>query len=215
LRSKFGVLLAVLVAVSCTALAYKLWPKVFGSRTVLEEEDEADVDFPTVVRVKGGMLEVATVRGRKNFGGATDPTVLGIPIPYCRERAGWNVNYSVTYRIRLRERWPIRYRSVGIGEIYAQVPELEPSLPVAIDTSSLVRSASEKCWFMLPMNTRDRVLKRMSADLRSLAQSDRTKRFAREKARQTVTEFLRTWALNQTDPRVSPGAKIHVFFPGE
>ena len=211
---KILIWLIVLVAPLVLALVFwVLWPKAFSSRIIGEDEKSADVDFPIVLRVKGGMLEVASVTGKRYFGGATDPVIFGIPIPYCREKSGWHASYKITYRLRLGERWQIRYRQ---GELLAKVPELEPSLPVAFDSSSLGASGSEKCWFMLPMQTKDRVLRRISADLRKSAQSQRTKRFAREDARTTVIEYLRTWEVNHGKAAgIASDAKIRVFFPGE
>lgn len=188
-------------------------PTLIGSKDVAEEGQSADIDFPVVLRVKGGMLEVASIKGRKAFPKATDHTLLGQSIPYCREKASWEVPYKITYRLKLGTQWPLRYRN---GTLYARVPELEPSLPVAIDTEKLTRGAEESCWFLPNLGTRERALKSITPQLNAIARSGSAKKHAREAARQTVIEFLRTWAFNQRDyPKLSPGAKIVVMFPGE
>ena len=69
---------------------------------------------------------------------------------------------------------------------------------------------------MVDLGTRDRVLRRISGDLKVLAERPETKRFAREAARKTMGEFLRTWAFNQKDyPSVPIDAELRILFPGE
>jgi hypothetical protein len=188
--------------------------RILGStRDVPEESVSANLDFPVVVPVKGGMLEVASVTGTRSIPRATDPEILGQALSFCREKASWSVPYKITYRLKLGEKWPLRYRN---GTLYARVPELEPSLPVAFDTRRTREGASESCWFIPDLGTRKRAFKAISPELAKLAQSPETKKFAREAARKTVIEFLRTWALNQKQyPEVDPDAEIRVFFPGE
>jgi hypothetical protein len=191
----------------------RLMPEIFDTEDVPDEGRSADVDFPVVLRIKGGMLEVASVSGTRAFPKSTDPQILGHSIPYCREKAVWTAPYKITYRLKLGERWPLRYKN---ETLFARVPELDPSLPVAIDTEKLVEGPQESCWFALDMGTRDRALKSISPQLSELAKSRKTKDFAREKARQTVVEFLRTWAFNQKEyANLPPDAKIVVIFPGE
>lgn len=207
----FGVIV-VLLLLLVVALLGSDYGNLVGSEDA-GEASSAEVDFPVVVAVKGGMLEVAQVKGRRSFPKSTDPVVLGKSIPFCREKASWTVPYAITYRLKLEERWTLRYRN---GTLFAQVPELEPALPVAIDTTRLEDGAEESCWFVPDLGTRDRALRSIGPDLARVAKEDRTKRFARERARQTVREFLRTWTLNQGDyDRVAPDADIRVIFPGE
>lgn len=186
---------------------------VVGSRDVGAEGVSADEDFPVVVGVKGGMLEVAHVTGRKSIPRSTDPVILGQSISYCREKASWSVPYKITYRLKLEERWTIRYRK---GTLYAKVPELEPAFPVAFDTRHTQKGATQSCWFLPDLGTRDRAFKAISPDLAKVATSVASKKFARETARQTVSEFLRNWAFNQKDyTEVTPDTPIRVIFPGE
>ncbi|MCX7285025.1 MAG: hypothetical protein NTX28_13425 [Novosphingobium sp.] len=121
--------------------------------------------------------------------------------------------YKITYRVRVGERWTV---SIYQGRLIAKVPELEPSLPVAIDTARLKRGATEKCWFVPEMGAKDRALKSISPELAKLANNDRTKDFVRSEARKTIAEFLRVWALEQKAyPGLAPDAPITVIFPGE
>ncbi|WP_143737026.1 hypothetical protein [Erythrobacter tepidarius] len=209
-----------IVAIAAILLAFLLFrlkepdfPSLLGKEDVPEEGIPADVDFPVAVEVKGGMLEVAYVTGRKVFPKSQDPEILGKSVSYCREKASWIAPYKITYRLRLGERWPIRYRN---GTLIARVPELEPSLPVAIDSKGLTEGAGESCWFFPDLGTRQKALKSISPALARIANSSKTKDFAREKARKTVTQFLRTWAFNQDQySEISPDTKIVVIFPGE
>jgi hypothetical protein len=188
-------------------------PSLFSSKPASESEQSADVDMPIVVRVKGGMLEVASIKGKRHFSGASDPTIFGNALPFCREQAGWNAAYKIIYRVRLGEKWEIRYKD---KKLFARVPELQPSLPVAIDTNTLSFTGQNKCWFMMDLGTRERVLRRISRDLEKLAHQSASKDFARQAARETVTEFLRTWAFNQKEyPNVDPDTPIKLVFSGD
>lgn len=177
------------------------------------ESSAADTDIPVVARIKGGMLEVASVSGTKHFSEQTSPAILGKALPFCKETSGINAAYKITYRIRLKDKWQMRFHD---GELIARVPDLVPSLPVAIDTASLAKTGTDGCWFMLDLGTQNKVLKRISRNLKTRAIDPRTKIFAREAARKTVTEFLRTWAFSQKDyPELAPDAPIKILFPGE
>lgn len=210
----------VLVLIICVAAFYvlpstfsKLLPDLIGSQDVPDEGHSSNLDFPVVIRVDGGMLEVASVTGQRVFPKATDPAILGKAIPYCREKASWAAPYKITYRLRLGERWPLRYYD---GTLIARVPELEPALPVAFDSSQLRKGAEESCWFIPDQGTRDRALRSISPALEAMANDPNTKNFARESARKSVTEFLRAWAFNQTVyGNLPPDTKIKVMFPGE
>jgi hypothetical protein len=205
-----------LTAVGIVAASF-IWtnyfPRFFTSNPITSEERSADSAFPVVIRIKGGMLEVASVTNKRYFSGSTDPEFFGYPLSMCRETAGWYASYKITYRVRLGEKWQVRYDN---NRIIARVPELEPSLPVAIDTNSLAKGGTDKCWIMSDLGTKDRVLRRISADLRKQAEDPKTKFFARESAKKTIREFLRTWAFNQRDyPNVAADSDIRVIFPGE
>lgn len=206
----------VVCAVALWAGVYSIkgvWPEVFGSEDIPEEGRSVDTDFPVVIRVKGGMLEVASVTGTRSFPKATDPEIIGKSIPFCREKASWSAPYKITYRLKLGERWQLRYYD---GTLIARVPDLEPSLPVAFDSAKLKKGAEESCFFIPDLGTRDRALKSISPELEKLARDQKTKAFARESARQTVVEFLRNWAFNQTAyGDLPPDTKIKVIFPGE
>ena len=187
--------------------------EVVASEDVVAEGISADVDFPVVLGVKGGMLEVAQITGRRSFPKSTDPVILGQAVTFCRERASWTAPYRITYRLRLGNRWTLRYRN---GTLFAKVPELEPALPVAFDTIGLQKGAKESCWFAPDMGTRERALRSISPELAKIAKGKKTKDFAREVARRTVVEFLRTWTMKQTDyAAVASDAPIRVIFPGE
>ena len=210
--NRLKVTLIAVAALAGVIFVLKHWlPPMFSPAPVPEEEQSADVDMPVTVRVRGGMLEVASVKGRRHFGGASDATIFGQALPFCRERAGWNVSYKITYRVKLGERWTLRFHK---GRLIARVPELEPALPVAIDTKTLTASGTENCWFMMDLGTRERVLRGISAELEKVANQAATREFARPAARETINEFLRTWAFNQKEyPNIAPDAPVQLMFP--
>ncbi len=205
--------IAIILLVSLFAVGKTFSGDFVASEDVGAEGISADVDFPVVVGVKGGMLEVAQVTGRRSFPKSTDPVILGQAVPYCRERASWTAPYRITYRLRLGDQWTLRYRD---GKLFAQVPELEPALPVAFDSRGLETGAKESCWFVPDLGTRERAMKSISPELAKIAKNKKTKDFAREAARHTVMQFLRTWTMRQTSyADVAPDAPIRVIFPGE
>ncbi|TCJ41278.1 hypothetical protein [Parafrankia sp. BMG5.11] len=208
-----GILLLLLAIYAVLRAVTEFFPSLFGVVEVKEEGRSADTDFPVVVRTKGGMLEVASVTGTRNFPKAFDPEILGQKFSYCREKASWTAPYKITYRVRLASKWPLRYHD---GALIAHVPQLEPSLPVPIDFERLRKGAEESCWFVPDQGTRDAALRAIGPELRDLASSQKTKNFARESARRTIKEYLRTWVINQSDyPDIQPDAEIKVFFSGE
>lgn len=207
----------VMIAIGILAVALLIFkdllPPIFSTKRLEEKEISADVDIPVVVRVKGGMLEVASIKGRRHFPGASDPTIFGKSLPFCREFAGWTVAYKITYRVKLGEKWSLRYQN---GVLFARVPELQPSLPVAIDTKTLTATGREKCWFMMDLGTRDRVLKGISPELEKFALRPATKKFARSAAEATIKEFLRTWVFNQKEyPGIAPDTPVKLQFAGD
>lgn len=212
-RRVLVVVIGVIVLFALPFALTRLVPDIFGSNDVLDEGRSADTDFPVVVRIKGGMLEVASITGTRSFPKATDPAFLGQSVSYCREKASWLAPYKITYRLKLGDEWPLRYHN---GTLIARVPELEPSLPVAFQSDAMRSGPVESCWFIPDQGTRDRALNSISPELEKLANSKKAKNFARESARKTVTEFLRTWAFHQTShPNLSPETQIKVIFPGE
>lgn len=181
--------------------------------TVAGDGGSADTDFPVVARIEGGMLEVASVSAKRQFFEELKPAIWGSALPFCKESGGISAAYKITYRIELEEKWPMVYQG---QTLIAKVPELEPSLPVAIDTSSLKETGTTGCWFMLDLGTQEKALQGISSRLKTLALDEKTKSFAREDARETVKEFLRAWTTSQTDyPELAPEVPIKVLFPGE
>ena len=208
-----NILIIILIVIILAFAAIRFLPPIIGNSPASDEDESASPDIPIVIRVEGGTIEVASVTGKRHFSGANDPTIMGQRLPFCRETAAWNAEYKITYRIKLGEKWPIKYQG---GRLKALVPELEPSLPIAIDTRTLAETGLSKCWLMWNLNTRTRVLKGISADLEKLANQPGTKKFAREAAIETLREFIRTWAFNQKQYlTVSPDAPIDISFQGD
>lgn len=177
------------------------------------EGGSADVDFPVVARIKGGMLEVSSVSARRQFIEDLSPAIWGKTLPFCKESGGISAVYKITYRVKLEEKWPLVFSG---GKLIARVPELEPSLPVAIDSASIKETGTTGCWFMLDLGAQELALQKITVRLEALALKQKTRDFGRDEARKTVKEFLRTWAFSQSDyPEIAPDVPITILFPGE
>lgn len=196
--------LLVLVLVIVGALAFVL-PKMFSTE---EELSTGNTDFPVVIRTKGGMLEVATVKYRKSIQLTKIPTIGGARVPFCHETAHADVNAAITYRIPLAEEWTAK---VSKGALYVSVPAPQPSLPVAIDTRTL-RQSLDKCWLMFGLDTQQDLVRSTSAVLEKDARSASARQLAMERGgRRTVEEFVRNWMFKQTDyAQLAPDAPIHL-----
>ena len=206
-----NVFFGALVIVTLMAGAQIYFNPVVG--TTEGKGSSADTDFPVVARIKGGMLEVSSVSARRQFTEDLSPAVWGKALPFCKESGGISAVYKITYRVKLEEKWPLVFRD---NKLIARVPELEPSLPVAIDTASIKETGTTGCWFMLDLGTQELALQKITGRLEVRALNRKTKDFGRDEARETVIEFLRTWAFSQSDyPEIAPDVEIIVLFPGE
>ena len=120
---------AALVALSVLAnvlLAAYLW---FGKPAVQVTNAARDV---VVMRTPGGLLEVSTVSTEERFDSTTTHTILGVPLG--ETVAQIRVPAVYRYHIALAKEWQIRV----VGDALVVIaPRVEPSLPVAIDTSRL------------------------------------------------------------------------------
>lgn len=200
--------LAVLFGALLIAGAFVAW-RSYVSKF---EKDHANVsgDMPEVIRIPGGMLEVATIKKGRSFP-LERPIVLGpIQVPYCPEIARIDVTASFTYRMALAKTFPA---TIENGKLKVQVPKLVPALPVAFDTATK-RTDLDKCWFVPGRNTMEILDRDISRRLASEAYSPTFIAYAENNgARETVREFVRTWLMKQQDyTALPPDIPIEVAF---
>lgn len=198
---------AALVALSVLAnvlLATYLW---FGRPSVQVTNAAHDV---VVMRTPGGLLEVSTVSTEERFDSTTTHTILGVPLG--ETVAQIRVPAVYRYHIALAKEWQVRV----VGDALVVIaPRVEPSLPVAIDTSRLHAFAGG-LW--APVTGPDAVatLQHMlTAELAKKAASPPLILMQREAARATVAEFVRKWVLDQARWKGQRPPTMLVFFEDE
>jgi len=179
-------------------------------------EDSGDVasnDFPVVLRTNGGLLEVATLKHRRSFNLTNAITLLGYPVPFCKETASYTTDTYITYRVRLAKRWEAEYRN---RHLYVTTPPVEPALPVAFDTSRL-KASLNSCRFVPSLNTQAELLRSISGRLKKDALDPQRIAYVKDhgkggSARDTVREFVQKWMVSQRGYDIPQNAVIDVAF---
>ncbi|MEO5688973.1 MAG: hypothetical protein ABIR54_16570 [Burkholderiaceae bacterium] len=200
-----GVLAAFAIAASLLANGYFLWRHRGTS-----EVSPATLEVPIVVHVKGGLLEVSTLRGVETFQATTDETVLGLPIGKTVSRIRVPAVYR--YHVELAPEWKILLKDKTFIVI---APAVKPSLPVAIDTSRLESESSGE-WSLLTGTPRLAELQRsLTRSLAEKADSPAYVQLQRDVARQTLKEFVGKWLVTQERWKKASSYPIHEFFADE
>jgi hypothetical protein len=165
-----------------------------------------------VMRTRGGLLEVATIRATEQFDKRFVYTVLGLEVgetvPHIRVPAVYR------YHIELAPEWTI----IRSGEVFTVVtPPVRPSLPVAVDLARMEKDVGGT-WILVPFNERadlESLQRDITATLAAKADSSAYRQLQREAARKTVTEFVRKWLASQATWQIESTSTIRVLFPDE
>lgn len=169
-----------------------------------------DAGVKLVMRTHGGLLEVSTVSSEERFDSTTNHTVLGVSLG--NTVAQIRVPAVYRYHIALAKDWRITTSGAALVVIS---PAVIPSLPVAIDTARL-ESFSSGAWSLITgAEAITSLQKSITATLNTKAASPAMILLQRESARQTVSEFVQKWVLQ--NPRWT-GLKpptVFVFFDDE
>ena len=160
-----------------------------------------------VMRTPGGLLEVSTIMAQETFDSTTNHTILGVPVG----RTVTQVRVPAVYRyhIPLEKDWT--FRNTG-NALIVNAPPVLPSLPVAIDTGKM-ESFSSGIWS--PITRSDAITnlqKSISATLAAKAATPEMLKLQREEARQTVTEFVQKWVVEQPEWQDGKAPIVLVFF---
>ncbi|NBU24435.1 MAG: hypothetical protein EBS39_02200 [Gammaproteobacteria bacterium] len=165
---------------------------------------------PVVMRTKGGLLEVATVRALERFTREDSRDFWGIDLGTTVSQ----IQVPVTYRfhIEMAREWPIELRG---RTAIARAPAIKPSLPVAFDTTAMEKY-TRAGWARFNKEENLEALERsMTSTLAERAAGDAYRGLAEDAARRTIAEFVTTWLLKETDWKRDPLHKVVVLFPGE
>ena len=201
----FALLLVASLAANLVWLS-RLWGEP-ARRTATQS---AAIDQFEVIRTKGGLLAVSTIKAPELFQATADHTVLGVPVGQTTSQIRVRAVYG--YHVELAPEWKVTVRDKTLIVI---APRVKPTLPVAIDTARLERYASGTWSMVTGAGELDRLQHSISQSLASKASLPSYIQFQREAARITVTEFVTKWMLGQERFKAAGDYKVRVFFADE
>lgn len=199
---------ALFVLASVAANLYFFLRDSGEHRRVVTQSPAAD-QFE-VIRTKGGLLAVSTIKAPEFFQATADHQVLGVPVGQTTSQIRVSALYS--YHVELAPEWKVTLRDKTFIVI---APRVKPTLPVAIDTAKLERYASGTWSLFTGAGELDRLQSSISASLAKKATLPSYIQFQREAARTTVTEFVTKWLLGQQRWQPASDYKVQVFFADE
>jgi len=163
-----------------------------------------------VMRTPGGLLEVSTITAEERFDSSTTHTILGVPVGTTIAQVRVPAVYR--YHIPLAKDWTLRQTGQALVVV---APAVQPSLPVAIDLSKL-ESFSSGLWSPLTGAGALTALQRsITATLAAKASTPERIVLQREAARQTVTDFVHKWVLQQPKWAGAKPPTVLIFFEDE
>jgi hypothetical protein len=201
-------LFGLFVVASVAANLYFVWRGADSGRRATMQSPA--VDQFEVIRTKGGLLAVSTIKAPEFFQATADHQVLGVPVGQTTSQIRVQAVYS--YHVELAPEWKVTRRDKTFIVI---APRVQPTLPVAIDTARLERYASGTWSLFTGAAELDRLQRSVGASLASKAGLPSYIQFQREAARTTVSEFVTKWLVGQ--PRWQPASeyRVQVFFADE
>jgi len=205
LRNTRLALTLVIAAVLAAVLLWLLRP----DEQAPTQPSGASVDVPVVMHTSGGRLEVATITATEAFKLDAPPKkLLGIDLGQTFS----HIQVKVVYRfyIDMAKEWPIRLN--GMTAV-VEAGEIKPSLPVAIDTTTMEKQ-TRSGWARFDKHQNlDRLEQLLSPELEKRAYG--YKKLALDSARQSVADFVRTWLIKEQRWQQGLPTTVQVLFPGE
>jgi hypothetical protein len=205
-------LVAALCVGAAIALAYvKIANFEIFKRTEQDVETGPGEEI-LVMRTKGGMLEVSTIRAVEVFDRKFIYSVLGVSIGETVTRIRVPAVYR--YRIALAPEW----RVLRTSDLFIVVaPVVEPGLPVALDLSHMEKEVSGN-WILAAFTSKsdlEELEHGITERLARRAVSGKYIRLQREHARKTVDEFVRKWLMTQVQWKFAQQPRLKVLFSDE
>ena len=169
-------------------------------------------ELPVFKAIVGGNLEVGIAEATEDFQ-RSDARYTGFGWIYLGQTTS-EIKVPVTYRyhIALAGNW----RLDQSGKVcIVTVPKLEPSLPVAFDTSRMEKHA-ENGWSRFDRTEQlDRLERDITPTLEANAKEERRMDAARQKFRPVVADFVRAWLLKENEWRADRFTSVVVVFEDE
>lgn len=205
IRLTIALLLVLSLAANMVWLS-RLW----GEPARRSTTQSAAIDQFEVIRTKGGLLAVSTIKAPELFQATADHTVLGVPVGQTTSQIRVQAVYG--YHVELAPEWKVTLRDKTFIVI---APRVKPTLPVAVDTARLERYASGAWSVFTGPAELDRLQRSISQSLAAKAALPSYIQFQREAARTTVTEFVTKWLITQQRYQPAGDYKVRVFFADE
>jgi len=203
--------LAFALVVALSLAANLVWlSRLWGEPARRSSTQSAPLDQFEVIRTKGGLLAVSTIKAPEFFQATADHTILGVPVGQTTSQIRVQAVYG--YHVELAPEWKVTLRDKTLIVI---APRVKPTLPVAIDTARFERYASGTWSAFTGPAELDRLQRSISQHLAAKAALPSYVQFQREAARATVSEFVNKWMLGQERFKSSGDYKVRVFFADE
>lgn len=151
-------------------------------------------ELPVFKAIVGGNLEVGTGEATEDFK-RSDARYTAFGWVYLGETTS-EIRVPVIYRYHLALAGNWRLDQAGKVCIVT-VPKLEPSLPVAIDTTRMEKHASNGWSRFDKINQLDQLEKELTPTLEQYARDEKHVDTARQKFRPVVADFVRAWLLKE------------------
>lgn len=197
--------------VMASLIANGIWlSRLWGEPARRTATQSAAIDQFEVIRTKGGLLAVSTIKAPELFQATAEHTVLGVPVGQTTSQIRVQAVYA--YHVELAPEWKVTLRD---KQLIVIAPRVKPTLPVAIDTARLERFASGAWSVFTGAAELDRLQRSISQSLATKAALPSYIQFQREAARATVTEFVRKWMLGQERFKSAGDYQVRVFFADE
>jgi hypothetical protein len=206
------VIVAVVVAIAAAWFGYQKVAALLPWSKTAGDVRSGPGNEILVMRTKGGLLEVSTIRANEQFDKKFVYTVLGLKVgetvPHIRVPAVYR------YHVELAPEWTI----IRTGDVFTVVtPPVKASLPVAVDLAHMQKDVGGT-WILIPFNEQadlESLQREITATLAAKADSPAYRQLQREDARKTVTEFVKKWLVTQAQWQSESRSTIRVLFPDE
>jgi hypothetical protein len=210
LRSRFGVARGLVFVAVLLMAGWLLEPVLQQWLARHAQPVEAGVGVPVVMRTPGGLLEVASLRIVERFKRSDAKELWGIDLGTTVSMIQVPAVYR--YHIPLAPEWSLSIRGTVAS---VRAPALQPSLPVAIDTSAMEKY-SNSGWARFNRDESLDVLERsITPQLERKARSTEYRDLATETARQTVREYVTQWLLREHQWKRDAAYQVEVVFPND